>query len=239
MMEIEKYFSLKSFAHRDLWKKGAFPWEPLDQLINYLQSMTFHSESKISKHVHLEKPESIFVGKGTIIEAGVYIEGPCWIGSHCVIRNGAYLRGGVLCGNGCAIGHSAEVKHSILFDHAAVTHFTYVGDSIIGTEVNLGAGVKCANLRLDRREILVEFQGKKVKTGLKKLGAIVGDRAQIGCNCVLNPGTLVGKGSVVYPLLNLGGTIPPSSCVVKDEERLKISPFQSSFFETIGASRVP
>lgn len=146
-----------------------------------------------------------------MIEPGVYIQGPCIIGKNCVIRHGAYIREGVICGDYCQIGHSAELKHSILLNHACATHFVYVGDSILGNEVNLGAGVKCANLRLDRSEVVVAWNGKRVKTGLKKLGAIVGDRVQIGCNCVLNPGTLIGKESFSHPLLNLSGYIPPRS----------------------------
>jgi NDP-sugar pyrophosphorylase family protein len=128
-----------------------------------------------------------------------------------VIRHGAYLRGGVICGDGCQIGHSAEIKHAILLDGACATHFVYVGDSILGNGVNLGAGVKCANLRLDRREVSVDVDGQRVKTGLKKLGCIVGDRVQIGCNSVLNPGTLVGRECLAYPLSQLSGWVPTRS----------------------------
>jgi NDP-sugar pyrophosphorylase family protein len=218
MTEIEDYFSLRGFAHRGLWKEGEPLWAPLRDLNDYLKGQTFRIEIAIPKGVHLDRPELISIGKGTLIEPGVYIKGPCIIGKGCILRHGAYLRDGVLCGDHALIGHSSEIKHSILLDSSAATHFTYVGDSIIGSGANLGAGVKCANLRLDRKEIAVFVDGKRVKTGLKKLGALVGDRVQIGCNSVLNPGTLIGKDTVSYPLLNLGGTIPQRSKMIGQQK---------------------
>lgn len=204
MDEIEEFFSLSRFAHRELWEEGKPVWHPLLKLDSYLRGKTFQIEIKIPRGVFLDRPELISIGKGVVIEPGVYIQGPCIIGKECIIRHGAYLRGGVICGDHCAIGHSAEIKHSILLDYAAATHFTYVGDSIVGNRANLGAGVKCANLRLDRKE---------VKPGMQKFGACIGDRVQIGCNCVLNPGTLIGKESIVHPLLNFGGKFSSKSRV--------------------------
>lgn len=198
MFSPEEFFSLETFAHSSLWKENTPVWTPLIDLEDYLQKTVFKIEIEIPPFVHLIHPEKISIGKGTILEPGVCIEGPCILGEECHIRHSAFLRSGVLCGNRCSIGHSAEVKHSILLDEAHATHFTYVGDSILGNKVNLGAGVKCANLRLDRRE---------VKPGLRKMSAIVGDRTQVGCNCVLNPGTLIGKDCLIYPLLNVGGLV--------------------------------
>jgi len=220
MDEHKTYFCLDRFAHRDLWKKKEPVWSPLHILEEYFRSKSFKIEIKILPGVHLERSELISIGKGTVIEPGVYIQGPCILGNHCILRHGAYLRGGVICGNGCAIGHSAEIKHAILLDAAAATHFTYVGDSIIGNGVNLGAGVKCANLRFDRREVVVDA----VKTRLKKLGAIIGDRVQIGCNTVLNPGTLIGHSSIIDPLIHFGGVIPPQSRVI-GEKKHRVEPF--------------
>ncbi|OGN64230.1 MAG: hypothetical protein A3E80_00975 [Chlamydiae bacterium RIFCSPHIGHO2_12_FULL_49_9] len=230
MTDPNDYFSLEKFAHKALWKEGEPVWSALHLLNDYLKANNpCRIEIEIPKGVFLERPELISIGKGTIIEPGVMIQGPCIIGKGCIIRHGAYIRGLVICGDHCAIGHSAEIKHSILFDRAHATHFVYVGDSILGNEVNLGAGVKCANLRLDRAEILVQ----KIKTGLKKFGAIVGDRVQIGCNSVLNPGTMVGKGSVFFPLVNLGGIVPPYSQVSMKKE-LKIQPLKANLLDRIG-----
>jgi NDP-sugar pyrophosphorylase family protein len=199
-------------------------------LKNYFASWKEHRiEIEIPPGVHLERPELISIGKGTILEPGVFIQGPCILGKECIVRHGAYLRDSVLCGDHCAIGHSAELKNSILLDSANATHFVYVGDSILGNGVNLGAGVKCANLRLDRKEISVS----KVKTGLKKLGAVIGDRCQIGCNTVLNPGTLVGKESVCPGLVSLSGFIPPRS-QIKQGRSWTVEPLEESILEQIG-----
>ncbi len=228
------FFSLHRYAHSSLWKEGEPVWSALHQLSDYLREWkNFKIEIEIPPGVHLQRPELISIGPGTIIEPGVFIQGPCIIGSQCIIRHGAYLRDSVICGDRCAIGHGTELKHSILLDFASATHFVYVGNSIIGSGVNLGAGVKCANLRLDRKEISVYLEGKKIKTGLKKMGAIIGDRSQVGCNAVLNPGTLVGKESVCFPLVSVGGYIPPRS-QVKQTRACVIEPLEKNILEQIG-----
>jgi NDP-sugar pyrophosphorylase family protein len=235
MTTPELFFSLNRYAHKDLWMEGEPVWSALLLLNDYLKNRGQGLiEIEIPSGVHLARPELISIGKGTLIEPGVYIQGPCIIGKNCIIRQGAYIRESVICGDRCIIGHSTEIKHSILLDASCATHFVYVGDSILGNGVNLGAGVKCANLRLDRREVKVEFEGKKYKTGLKKLGAIIGDRAQIGCNCVLNPGVLIGKESVSYPLVNLGGYIPSRSQVTQ----AGVEPMEAKILEQIGKSYV-
>lgn len=211
VIEKSEYFSLKTFKHCSLWKEGEPVWSALSSIGDYLKAQKFLIEIEIPEGVYLENAEKISIGKGTKLEPGVMIQGPCIIGKNCTIRHGAYIREGSVIGDECQIGHSAEIKHSILLGSAAATHFVYVGDSILGNSVNLSAGVKCANLRLDRKEVSLFFEGKKWKTGLKKFGAIIGDRTQIGCNCVLNPGCLVGKESFAHPLTSLRGVIPAQS----------------------------
>ena len=237
MAEIEDYFSLERFAHRELWKEGEMAWFPLLALNDYLRSRVFRIEITVPPGVRLDRPELISIGPGTVIEPGVYIQGPCIIGKGCILRHGAYLRDGVVCGDYAVIGHSAEIKHSILLDGSAATHFTYVGDSIVGSGANLGAGVKCANLRLDRTEVSVSLDEKRIPSGLKKFGALIGDRVQIGCNCVLNPGTLIGKDSVSLPLLNFGGTIPPRS-KISGEKKIKTEPMVKPLLELMRKARV-
>jgi NDP-sugar pyrophosphorylase family protein len=208
------FFDIEDFPHSALWEEGKPVWSALHQLNIYLNTIPLGKvQSPIPQGVFLINPELISIGRETIIEPGVLIQGPCVIGDRCIIRHGAYLRENVILGNQCQVGHSAELKHSILLDGAAATHFVYVGDSIVGRDANLGAGVKCANLRLDRDEVTVHWENQRVKSGLKKFGSIIGDRVQIGCNSVLNPGTLVGKGSLCHPLLNIGGYIPPNSLI--------------------------
>jgi bifunctional N-acetylglucosamine-1-phosphate-uridyltransferase/glucosamine-1-phosphate-acetyltransferase GlmU-like protein len=141
----------------------------------------------------------IRIGKGVLIEPGAYVKSPTIIGDRTEVRHGAYIRGSCLIGTNCVVGHVTEVKHSIFLDGAKAGHFAYLGDSILGNQVNLGAGTKLANLRFIKGEIAINTPEGLVKTGLRKLGAIMGDHVQTGCNSVTNPGTLLGKRSMVIP----------------------------------------
>jgi UDP-N-acetylglucosamine diphosphorylase / glucose-1-phosphate thymidylyltransferase / UDP-N-acetylgalactosamine diphosphorylase / glucosamine-1-phosphate N-acetyltransferase / galactosamine-1-phosphate N-acetyltransferase len=213
-LDPRQFFSLDEYAHSLLFEGCQYPWEALERLQEYLKSLSLGKiEIAIPSTVYLVNPELISIGEGTVIEPGAYIQGPCSIGKNCTIRHGAYIRGDVITGDLCVIGHDTEVKHSILFNQATAAHFNYVGDSVLGSNINLGAGVKCANLRLDHQSIHVLIQGERVDTRLKKLGAIVGDGAQVGCNCVINPGTILGKNSFCFPCLNIYGVVPENGTV--------------------------
>lgn len=194
MVTPEFFFDLHRFLHKDLFLLDQPVWESLKHLQNYFKSLDLGKIScKIPNSVTLVYPELISIGEGSIIESGVYIEGPCFIGKESRVRHGAYLRPYVLAGDRCVIGHATEVKHSILLNGAAAPHFNYVGDSILGNQVNIGAGVICANYRLDHKEVCVEIEGEKYRTGLNKFGTVLGDQSQIGCNTVINPGVLLRK----------------------------------------------
>lgn len=143
--------------------------------------------------------QKIQLGKGVLIESGAMIKGPAVIGDHSEIRQGAYLRGYCLTGKRCVIGHTTEVKHSIFFNDAKAGHFAYLGDSILGNKANLGAGTKFANLRFLAGNVQVRTEQGLLDTGLRKLGAILGDRVQTGCNSVTNPGTLIGAEGILMP----------------------------------------
>lgn len=139
------------------------------------------------------------VGRGVVIESTAFIKGPTIIMDHTEVRHGAYVRGDCYFGRACVVGHTTEVKHSIFLDGAKAGHFAYIGDSILGRGVNLGAGTKLANLRLDGRNVMLRIGGERVDTGRRKLGAILGDGVQTGCNSVTNPGSILGPGSLVAP----------------------------------------
>ena len=156
----------------------------------------------------------IRVGKGTVVEPGALIRGPTIIGNHTEIRQGAYVRGNCVIGNRCVVGHTTEVKTSIMLHGAKAGHFAYIGDSILGNDVNLGAGTKLANLKIVDVEMKLRVEGRTYTTGLKKLGAILGDRVETGCNSVTSPGTLLGKASLVYPCVNVPGGFYPSRSVI-------------------------
>ena len=157
---------------------------------------------------------NIWVGEGTVVEPGALIKGPTIIGHNTEIRQGAYVRGNCLIGNRCVVGHTTEVKTSIMLDGAKAGHFAYIGDSILGNDVNLGAGTKLANLKIVQVEMKLRVEGQTYTTGLKKLGAILGDHVETGCNSVTSPGTLLGKASLVYPCVNVPGGFYPSRSVI-------------------------
>ena len=139
------------------------------------------------------------------------IIGPVWIGARTEIRPGAFIRGNVIVGEGCVLGNACEFKNCLLMDHVQVPHFSYVGDSILGNGAHLGAGAICSNLRLDQQPIVIRTADATYETGLKKFGAILGDRAEVGCNAVLNPGTLLGPRALVSPAIAFSGYLPAAT----------------------------
>jgi len=150
----------------------------------------------------------IRIGAGSVVEPGAYVKGPCWIGRDVEVRHGAYVRGHCLVGDGAVVGHATEVKGSVFLPGAKAGHFAYVGDSILGRDTNLGAGTKLANLRLAGDAVVVRHGEQRWATGLRKLGAILGDGAQTGCNSVTNPGTVLGRGALVHPCVVATGAHP-------------------------------
>lgn len=218
------FFDLSKFQHAELFASCHYVWEVLGLLESYLKKMpSGFKEAKISDGAFLIDPDKIFIGKGSVVEPGAYIKGPCYLGEGCVVRHGAYIRGNVLAGNDCVIGHDTEMKHAILLDSVRAGHFAYVGDSILGNHVNLGAGTKCANLKLNAGVISVNVNGERISTGFKKFGAVLGDEVQTGCNSVTNPGTLVGKNTICYPCVNFGGYVGPKQ-IIKSNFEMVITP---------------
>lgn len=150
----------------------------------------------------------MIIGEGTVIEHGAMIKGPALIGSNCEIRKGAYIRGNVVIGDGVLIGNSSEVKNSIIFEKAEISHFNYVGDSVVAPKAHMSAGSITSNLKLDSSQVNVIYNEHKIPTGMNKFGAFLGNHCQIGCNAILNPGSIIGAESVVYPLINFRGYLP-------------------------------
>lgn len=155
------------------------------------------------------------LGKGVLVESGAFIKSPTILGDCTEVRQGAYLRGYCLVGKRCVVGHVTEVKHSIFLDDAKAGHFAYLGDSILGNQVNLGAGTKLANLRFTGGDVPIRTDKGQISTGLRKLGAILGDHVQTGCNSVTNPGTLLGKKSMLMPNTTAPSGYHPNSSLVR------------------------
>jgi UDP-N-acetylglucosamine diphosphorylase / glucose-1-phosphate thymidylyltransferase / UDP-N-acetylgalactosamine diphosphorylase / glucosamine-1-phosphate N-acetyltransferase / galactosamine-1-phosphate N-acetyltransferase len=156
-----------------------------------------------------------------MVEDGVMIKGPAIIGRNCRIRHNAYIRENVVIGDDCVIGNASELKQTLLFNRAQAPHYNYVGDSILGSRVHLGAGVKISNLKLDGSNVLVDLDGQPFDTGLRKFGALIGDGCDIGCNAVLNPGSILGRNTVIYPNVNWRGILP-ANMIVKNRASIDI-----------------
>ena len=210
MFKPTDLFDLSQTEHAALFADCEHAWDALKKLKAYLRAQLrpgLHNRCEGRAFIG----EQVFIGEGTVVEDGVMIKGPAIIGRNCEIRHNAYIREDVIIGDGCVIGNSCEFKHSILFNEAKVPHFSYVGDSIFGHLAHLGAGVKISNVKLVPGHVTVEAGGKRLDTGLRKFGALLGDKTDIGCNSVLNPGSIIGRGSVVYPNTNWRGVLPPQS----------------------------
>ena len=162
--------------------------------------------------------DRIIIGSGTVVEPGALIKGPVIIGKNAEVRQGAYVRGDCLIGNECVVGHTTEIKSSIMLDGAKAGHFAYIGDSILGKGVNLGAGTKLANLKMIPESIVVTAGSTRYKTGRHKLGAILGDHTETGCNSVTSPGTLMGPHSFVYPGVSVPGKYYPGRTIIMHSE---------------------
>lgn len=172
--------------------------------------------NNLDKDNYTEIEDHIWVGSNVEIDKLSTIIAPCIIDDNTIIRPGAYIRGNAIIGKNCVIGNSTEINNAIIFDNCQLPHYNYVGDSILGYHVHLGAGVILSNLKNDGTNIDIKYKGKKVSTGMRKMGSVVGDSTEVGCNSVLYPGTIIGKNTNIYPLTRVRGIINSNS-IVKDE----------------------
>ena len=203
---------IHTIEYEGFWKDIGSPWDLLTANEFLIDQIRDEKKGYIEDNVTIKG--EIYVGKNTTIKAGTYIEGPIWIGDDCIIGPNAYLRKGtVLCGDN-KVGASSEIKNSILFKNAKASHHNYVGDSIIGKNCNLGSGTKIANLRLDKKEINVVHKGKRVNTGRKKLGVIMGDNVATGINSSINSGTIIGRDTKIGPNALISGTYEAKSLII-------------------------
>lgn len=207
MFKPADLFDLNQTAHAALFDGGEHAWEALSRISSYLKT---HARSSLRNRCEGRAwiGENVLIGEGTVVEDGAMIKGPAIIGRNCQIRHNAYLREDVIVGDECVVGNSCELKNVLLFNNCQVPHFNYVGDSILGYKAHLGAGVVLSNVKVIKGNVLVEFEGRRLDTGLRKFGALLGDHTDIGCNSVLNPGSIIGRGSLIYPCTNWRGVLP-------------------------------
>lgn len=204
---VSALLDIKHTAARKLFLSHTYPWEVLSEIRHCIAKLI--DELPYARYCQVSN--DVMIARSARLAENVTVVGPAIIGEECELRSGAFIRGGVLIGDGVTVGNSCEIKNSIIFDGAQIPHFNYVGDSIIGYRAHLGAGVITSNLKSDKSLVCVKGADFELPTGLKKLGAIIGDRAEIGCNTVLNPGSVIGRDSIVYPLSSVRGVIPPRS----------------------------
>lgn len=217
MFKPADLFDLTQTEHAALFDGCAFAWEALARLKDYVEGAVRPALRNTCEGVAFIGPR-VFIGAGTVVEDGAMIKGPAIIGRNCVIRHNAYIREHVLVGDDCVVGNACELKHALLFNGCQAPHFNYVGDSVLGHRVHLGAGVILSNVKSFKGSVTIPWEGARLDTGLRKLGALLGDRAEIGCNAVLNPGSVIGRDSVVYPLTNWRGVLPPGRIAKNPDE---------------------
>jgi NDP-sugar pyrophosphorylase family protein len=221
MYSAADLFDLAQCEHALLFDGCEFAWEALTKIKSYLAISVRPANHHRSEGESYIGP-NVYIGEGTVVEYGAMIKGPAIIGRNCQIRHNAYIREDVIIGDNCVIGNACEFKNALLFNHANVPHFSYVGDSILGYKAHLGAGVKISNVKLVPGNVTVEKDGIPFDTGLRKFGALVGDHAEVGCNSVLNPGSILGRGSVIYPNSFWRGILP-ANMIVKNRAKQDVA----------------
>ena len=206
MLETKSLLDLSHTAAAEYLEKFTHPWEALAGIKDEILRLG----ASLDKNEYTEISENVWVHNTAKVAPTAFIGAPCIIGKDTEIRHCAFIRGSALIGEGCVIGNSVEIKNAIIFDSAQVPHFNYVGDSILGYKAHMGAGSVTSNVKQDKSPVSVRTEIMKIETGLKKFGAIIGDNAEIGCNSVLNPGSVIGRGARIYPLSSVRGFVHES-----------------------------
>lgn len=204
---IKNLFDLDKTIAKELFEGAVYPWEVLPKIKEFIVKLG----NALDPEIYEKRGEDIWVAKSAKVAPSAYLGGPLIICENAEIRHCAFIRGSAIVGAGAVVGNSTELKNAVLFDGVQVPHYNYVGDSILGYKAHTGAGAITSNLKSDKKLVTVMCDGEKVETGVKKFGAMLGDFADIGCNSVLNPGTVVGRGTRVYPLSMVRGYVPEHS----------------------------
>ena len=215
MLKTADLFDLNHTLASPLLGKAEYPWEILDDLSKFISDLG----ETLSPEEYDSPGPGVWVAKDAVVYPTAFLCAPCIIGHRTEIRHCAFIRGSVLIGNDAVVGNSTEVKNAVIFDNVEIPHFNYVGDSVLGYKAHLGAGAVTSNVKGDRTDVTVYDGTEKAATGRDKLGAMLGDHAEVGCNSVLNPGTVLGRNAQVYPLSRVRGTVPANH-IYKDPEHI-------------------
>ena len=217
MLKTRDLFDLTHTLAADLLERTEYPWEALGGIKQFIIEIG----QTLPADEYEEVSEQVWIARDAKIYPNNYIAGPCIIGHETEVRPGAFVRGSALVGSHCVVGNSTELKNVILFDNVQVPHYNYVGDSILGYRSHMGAGSITSNVKSDKKLIVVRCGEERIETGLKKMGAMLGDGVEVGCNSVLNPGTVIGRNSNVYPTSCVRGTVP-ANCIWKNNGHVVI-----------------
>lgn len=206
-LTTKELFDCQTPYLRELFESAEYPWQMLPKIKDYINKLI---EEGIEGYTQIA--DGVLVGENVKIYPTATIEAPAIIGSGTQVRPGAFIRGSVITGENCVLGNSSELKNCVLLDKVQVPHYNYVGDSVLGNKAHMGAGSICSNLKSDGKPVVIHGE-TDIETGLRKIGGILADGADIGCGCVLNPGTIVGKNTSIYPLTSVRGVLPENSIV--------------------------
>ena len=217
MVTISDLLDLSHTIAAPLFEGKTYAWEVLDELKSYIYELGETLDPEQFDH----PAEGVWVAKDAKVFPSAYLGAPCIIDHEAEVRHCAFIRGSAIVGKGAVVGNSVELKNVILFDKVQTPHYNYVGDSILGFKAHMGAGSITSNVKSDKTLVVVKDPDGPIETGRKKLGAILGDNVEVGCNSVLNPGTVIGRRSNVYPTSSVRGVIPPDS-IYKDKEHIVI-----------------
>ena len=204
MLKTKELFDLSHTLAAPLLEKTEYPWEALDEIRDFILALG----PALPKDEYDEVKPGVWVAKDAVVYPSALLNAPCIIGHKTEVRHCAFIRGSALVGDGAVVGNSVEIKNAILFDGVQVPHFNYVGDSVMGYKSHMGAGSVTSNVKSDKTLVSVKDGAEEILTGRKKLGAMVGDGVEVGCNSVLNPGAVLGRRASVYPLSSVRGCVP-------------------------------
>ena len=214
---IQELYDLRETIAAELFEGKTFPWEVLPEIGAFLVKLG----NTLPEEEYEKKGENIWIARDAKVAPTASITGPCIIGKGAEVRHCAFIRGNALVGEGAVVGNSTELKNVILFNKVQVPHYNYVGDSILGYKAHMGAGSITSNVKSDKKLVVVKGEGEAIETGLKKFGAMLGDEVEVGCGSVLNPGTVVGPHTNIYPLSSVRGAIPSDSIYKNSKEVVK------------------
>lgn len=213
-LTVKELYTLDETIAKDIFEGATYPWEVLPKISSFIMELG----GKLPEEEYDKVGDNVWIAKSAKVFPSAYVNGPAIIGKNAEVRHCAFIRGNAIVGDGAVVGNSTELKNVILFNKVQVPHYNYVGDSILGYKAHMGAGSITSNVKSDKKLVVVKTPEGNIETGIKKFGAMLGDEVEVGCGTVLNPGSVVGKQSNIYPLSSVRGFVPANSIYKKQGE---------------------